>query len=1041
MKTKHSIFFVRKYLFCWKYGIVGIFMLLFLGNSFISAPVYGDKIWTGTNGNWVDSTCWEGTDGTIYIGGGISEDKSATVTETGDLTLTDNIYIGYDLGDKGTEFSTKNPGHGTLDVGGDFVTLGSVYLGQQYGDNYHDAIMIGGYVETSGTGTLSVTGNLQIDGSLYMGRDGSASLTVAGDSVKIGNGSGSNVQIGYQLFNDAYKDPYRTSEYYSDIIKVDLSNTTDVTINVEGFYIAAYPATYKSSGGFPGPSSQRYQHAADVDFGTNTKITAEQMVIASSYGANLSTQQTLVEFGTGETTLHVDDFYIGYWKSENESDTSDSEMNYLHNIVSIRETESGNNTSSFTLQGKEGEGSNANLYIGYQECDTSNIATGTLNLSNASKATLSLNDLYIGYKKEGATGQNRTGASEGLLILGNNADLTANKITIAHKEIVRTSASKTTIGKLEMGGKSTVETGFLELGNSSSKLLLSSSYIEMNGGTFTVNKGAKFYDHINIAMKGGSFTINNEENPAEVPLKMYAQLKLNLSHGAAFTVEDTNIMTPGKMDLQGSSEITVRGEGTEFSILGNYSLKWNSTVEVTDDGYYLVGGDTTLQAGNFNWGSLDVSEVTKINENGTIKFTANNSAEIMMGNNLVANGEVAIVIGTAGNSKDNTLMMIAGNATFDSTKHEYYDNLSKDSSGNIVIPDTPAGYVSGKKITFDVNSGVCYIVGDTTATGILDINVTGGTFQTTDLIVNGIVDGNGNPIQDESGENIKGIVNVTVTGGEMILEHAYRDVIGGGIDFTLLQTGGTIIAKTVGVQKGQETHVSGTRPYATLDFRGGKLVVETLGSEHTPYYLDQSNHTYDRESGLVSVLSPGDTGTYGTTTIVGKVYRTDTRHAYNIADGTIHLDMGSGGRDSLTVLGSMNMKNATFEIQVNGSMPIDGIVKKGDEMIAYVTLATATEFYSDDETDGYKLFTGDGKAAFDGVANFEWSGDDDGTEWNYYISPLQTSSDSSTYYELRAYRKARADEVPEPGTITLMLLGFAALVGYCRHCSRNRGRS
>ncbi|MDO4570342.1 MAG: PEP-CTERM sorting domain-containing protein, partial [Planctomycetia bacterium] len=252
------------------------------------------------------------------------------------------------------------------------------------------------------------------------------------------------------------------------------------------------------------------------------------------------------------------------------------------------------------------------------------------------------------------------------------------------------------------------------------------------------------------------------------------------------------------------------------------------------------------------------------------------------------------------------------------------------------------------------------------------------------------------------------------------------DIVGDGIAFNLKQAGGKIVAETVGVQEGQELHFTGSRPVATLNFYGGTLVVNTLGSEHTPYYLDQSVHTYDGKSGLDSILSPGDDGTYGSTTIVGKVYSTDTRHAYNIADGTIHLDMSSTHRDSLAVLGSMNMNNATFEIQVSGSVPISGYTEKNDKMIEFVTLATATEFYSGNETDGYTLFTGDGKAAFSDVATFSWLGDDDGSTWDYYIASVDSG------YELRAFRDANPAAIPEPSTLVLMFFGFVALLVWRR---------
>lgn len=1001
MKTAYKVSHAGKFHFG-KSGMVGILFFFFLGNAFLSSVTWGDKIWTGGNGSWDDNT-WNGTSGTIYIGGGSEAGgggESATVKKDGDLTLLEKIYIGYD---SHTFSSDKYPGAGTLEVTGSFSTTSSVYLGQQYRNT-----------TSSGAGNLIVGNGLNIGGSLFMGRDGNASLTVAQGSVSIGSGADSDIYLGEQL----YHSDLNADDYYTQPIKLDLSGTNDVTVNVDGFYIAATPGTKKSLNGYPDNGNYRYQYSADVDFGTHTTITAKEMVVASSYGVNLiNSEPTTVEFGKGDTKLYVDDFYIGYWKSENLVGGTDSDLTFWHNTVSIRETTEGENVATFTLQGKE-EGTKANLYIGYQDCDTGNIATGTLDLSNASQATLLLDELYIGFKSEQReSSQRRTAASEGLLVLGNNATLTANKIQIAYKELTnipKSSENKLTRGKLKMGGTSTVTTDELHLGNSDNNLLLTYSYLDLSGNSqFLVNNGATFYDNISIKMSDNANMTIHQGAAAQV-LNMYANLKMHLSDNTRFIIDGSISETLNQ--INGYAYVNM-GDTSQFLMKGNSSLTQDAIFFLGDQSLYHIEGNMVFQAG-------DVIIITKPSESGEsestdpkrgqLSFSTTSEARIHIDGNLTSKGQNVFYI-ASDDSSQGLAMHITGNATFDSTIHTEV-TYTVDSTG--VLQKTGERILTDKQIEFNAENGTTQIDGDTTVTGKLNIEVTGGTFRTRDLIVNG-----------KSG--INAAVNITVMEGLLDVRDAYRDQIGSGIDFKLVLAGGRVDqnghvaqakvkAQNIGFQEDESQSIHSV---TTLHFYGGTLVVEKLGSDYTPYYLDQSVHTYNDSECTYSILSPGDNGTYGSTTITGKTYTTDGQHTYNIANGTIQLDLSSNGRDNLTVLGSMNMTNATFDIHVNGSVLL-GLDEKDGEMIAYITLVSAEEFYKNGEV---VSFTGDFENG--DFADFKWTGDD--TEWKYYISPLQTSGlSSSGLYELRAYRSARTDEVPEPSTMTLMFLGIAVMIHF-----------
>ncbi|MDO4551722.1 MAG: hypothetical protein Q4C96_10785 [Planctomycetia bacterium] len=702
-------------------------------------------------------------------------------------------------------------------------------------------------------------------------------------------------------------------------------------------------------------------------------------------------------------------------------------MSMLHNTVSIGAG------GTFTLQGKTA-GTLANLYVGYQDCNTTNVTTGTLDLTNASEATLQLDKLYVGYKTEleSSDPQRRTAASEGLLILGDNATVEANEIWIGYKNLASippADSSKYTRGKLTMGGTSTVETDVLHLGNNKNDMILSYSYLELEGESqFTVNNGAYFYDNIDLTMSGSSQMLINHGTATQT-MDMYADMKMILSENAKFTIDGS---TASKKNQIRGYLYSRMGGNSQFLLKGDSYLTQHAIFLLGGNALFDVEGNMEFHAGDVIIKETDQADVEK---RGTLYFSAVSNARYHIDGNLTSYGQNAFSI-TAEDTAAGYAMHITGDATFDSTQH-LQTTYTVQTDGTLV--KTGETNLTGKSIEFNAEKGTTYIAGNTTVKGTLDLNVTGGKFwtggnttvtgvldldisdgifQTTDLILNAEGDSTTH-------------VDVTVTGGLLQVEHAYRDNVGGGITFNIDLAGGKVIAQTVGVQEGQPVTIEGERPFATLNFHGGTLVVDVLGSDHTPYYLDQTVHTYGTSTDLVSVLSPGDDGKYGSTTIVGKTYSDDTQHAYNIADGTIRLDMGTHGRDNLIVVGSMQMSNAAFDIHVSGSVPISGFEEKDGETIAFVTLATATEFY---KGDGSQLFPGDFAAGE--IAQFNWVGDD--TQWRYYISELitpETSPSSSGQYELRAYRIARPDEIPEPGTLTLMLLGLVFLEWKYRKCS------
>ncbi|MDO4582516.1 MAG: hypothetical protein Q4D62_00295 [Planctomycetia bacterium] len=183
-------------------------------------------------------------------------------------------------------------------------------------------------------------------------------------------------------------------------------------------------------------------------------------------------------------------------------------------------------------------------------------------------------------------------------------------------------------------------------------------------------------------------------------------------------------------------------------------------------------------------------------------------------------------------------------------------------------------------------------------------------------------------------------------------------------------------------------------------------ILDPVLMERKGYYLDGNGNAvaYDE---------------YGSTQIYGN---------YSITEGTILLDLNADRRDDILVLGNMTMSNAKMTIRVEGSVPVtiesieDGIVTE------YVVLLTAEKFV----TEGWQSVDAGGSTTY------TWEGDD--SDWYYQTKSVTLGGTHGGIgaYELRAYRKRTANEVPEPATWGMLLTGVVSL--YCLQCYQKRRR-
>lgn len=1008
---------------------------------------------------------------------------TGTLDVNGDLTVKGQLYIGKHYGNEptflGDNIATAlSLGAGVVTVSGN-LTVGSLSVGE---DGYASLVLDGSnQIVSIGTGTSSSFG---IGNQSTYPTTNSSYFTNSPKPLQVDFSKAASVTVnvgdfcvGATLGKDQV---YNTSGYYPSgsrrfrpLVQVEMGVNNTITANrlvVAGSYgsVLNYGVDSHTQDGVLG-------NKLVLGEGTNT-LNVNKMIVgfwkAEAYkedadGNRIPANVVSLRDGGSNTTFTLNGMagegslahlLVGY------SDCSTNNVSY--GMLDLTNANSVNMALDEFIIGMKLE---QTVGVSQTNLLRRGGSVGVVKLGD--HATVTANVLQMGYKEATNISVDEDRMTRGTLEFGGDSTVTVNHLYTGN------SSNLNLIGHANInmnGGTLTVKDGVRFYDNVN---------FTMDGGTVVIDKIKNGTSEGSPVGDTGGNVAPAEQTDA---LQMYANLKLNISNQGKFTVNGS-VNTNTALELGGYYDFNVNGGGN-LTFNGDVHLANRLDVIVGEDSVpegstaieskVEVTGKMTLQAGDVKvvgtvWGPGSSTETVEMNrmEVGTAYMHVKEGGVVKIDKGLDTKGNADIKI-------DGGLLDVKGDITMDATAQNYMKiNLDKGTSGSdngytmrwnvsknywerLVVTDGKSDWVQAtgddvpefedwytnlsNSATMSVNYGerepsVNLAPGETLMPETVTDEETAKEYLTrkTEFHVTGdgicLLEGNLNATGELnmttsgegviSGENLylKGTTETTI-GGKFF---QFRDVLRTGTDFINLDINGGITSfRTIGNDANESSETG------DISFTGGTLSVGQMGTPTAKLNLIQSglgtnfdpvdqNHaqkgySYDYKTGEIDV-----NGKYGASIIYGD---------YSILDeGNIWLDLGHFGRDNITVLGKMTMSNANLIIRVEGGVPIDGFEVRGDETIAYVTLLTAEEFIGISEN------------SFDSI-NIAWSGDVDESEWSYYISPLQTNSLSPTgVYELRAYRTARADEVPEPATWGMLLTGAVSLYGLRCYQKRRRG--
>lgn len=508
---------------------------------------------------------------------------------------SNNVTLANAIGNNGYGGLTKT-GAGTLTLsaaptytGATVVTQGAMNF-QTIAANTTEALyLIQTSAVTSGTISSTIQNGLNLQslvvGGVYSsGPNVTATLTVLGGAVNIGDGGGDDfILIGY-------RDPTATSATTGNTVgTVNFSGASSVTINVNQIQMGVY------DGAIPNPNSLRSTGNLTLSNGTNV-ITASSILMGSSPSAVVNTgASSTLNLGTGSTTINVDAFVVGGSRSKAD--------------VTI-----GSN-GSFTLRGQQGGSTGANLFIG----DNDIVGTGTSNVSTFDLTGASSVDMLVHLLVLGRIGSSNgtNGYGRGTLTYAVGSVI-ADTIRMADANYTSagtgTNNPLNTQGTITQSGTSSMRFRDLSQGTGAATY-------NWQGGTLGNISGA------DLTNQNVTITLNGTPSATDTTARTF-----DVETGRAATFEaDAEIVGTGSFTKTGGGKLIFKGVNTNT---GNVRVS-SGTVALEADGSMNDVAWVNVEAG----AAFDISQHTGaaytsdavISGNGTIGGTG---ATFTVGSNV-----------------------------------------------------------------------------------------------------------------------------------------------------------------------------------------------------------------------------------------------------------------------------------------------------------------------------------------------------------------------------------------------------------------------
>ncbi|MDF1754814.1 MAG: autotransporter-associated beta strand repeat-containing protein [Verrucomicrobiales bacterium] len=778
-------------------------------------------------------------------------------------------------------------------------------------------------------GTMTViAGGLSVDNA-RVGYDGSGTLTVQAGDVTIGDGDGTNFDIGRRTTTNA-------------VGTVNLDGASSVTIDVDNVRIGSDPSNGGSGKGIVTLST----------LGDNL-VTADSVIIGHTLSGGNQTSATTSELhlGGAANTFQVDTFTVGDLKSSGKVD-----------IVS---------GGTFTLGG---DGNAAtDLRIGFNNTAGTGTAPvlSTLDLTGGT-FNATLDDVFIGAHASG------NGGGKGALIY-DAGTITADRIFLADTDISGSSAnnSNTTGALTQNGGFLTV--GILDLADGVSTFNLvdgtvkvttalnladtdGNSTLNLSGGTLDLSgvdivdrPGAETFTFTGGTLKdvndfgvsltqGGGILQVGADGEAD---RMSVDGDYTQNSGA---IEISINGTAGPGVVSGHDQITIDDDATDSTVTlsGMLNLDLNYAA-VSGDTFTILVNDEAGDAIVGTFSGMPEGHVFEVDYAGTsytftISYTGGDGNDVVLTAAGVAETEVSL--DASGNL---VITDIAGGTSADDLTI-YADQANSRyviSDSSLAITTTPTGgrTLAPNAVRFDANT--VYIPFSDVTGSLLIINTLDGADSVTLDSVQDFVDGIDYQAGDPAAGDTLTITNSVFTnslthnhlgsdsGTLDINNDSVDDLSYSGLDGGIDMTGSTLTDLVFNLPTGTDG--------AQISQAGGNLILESLTGtfQSTSFALPSGSITINGDSSD-SVVIASDLNLDGAITFnLGLVKLDHNITANGPVDfnsvvrlgSTVTVDTSAGGGSDIAFQGMVSGDVAGRGLQLNagtaGNITFDDAITAG----------------------------------------------------------------------------------------------------------------